>query len=261
MVSLEHDVVRRWNHEHRSIREFMIEIPNPDNWDMVVFDVDGTLLDRDGFHDDLVELARKVDREVMPVSLASGRTLPNVTPILQSIGASGFIVAENGGMVWDSLEGHEILALSDGSRAKEAADWLATKIEGLDPSGIESNRWRETEWCLSETENFELMEKLIADSQWSDLEVVSTGFAVHIASPGLNKSNGLRMALKQRGVDPSRVIACGDAPNDLPMFDLVGYSVAVSDKFPEVASSADCVTEERGKAGSVELLRSLLQWN
>ena len=236
----------------------MIEIPDPSNWDMIVFDVDGTLLDRDGFHEDLVDLARRVDRELMPVSLASGRTLPNVTPIIQAIGASGFIVAENGGMVWDSSEGHEILALSDGKRAREAAEWLATKINGLDPRGIESNRWRETEWCLSETDYFDLMRELIADSEWADLEVVSTGFAVHISSPGLNKSNGLRVALEQRGLDPSRVIACGDAPNDLPMFDLVGFSVAVNDQFPEVSEAADIITESRGKGGSVELLRALL---
>jgi len=106
----------------------MIEIPDPGNWDMIVFDVDGTLLDREGFHEDLVKLSRRVDREIMPVSLASGRTLPNVTPIMQAIGASGFIVAENGGMVWDSGEGHEILSLSDGSRAKQAAEWLAMKF-------------------------------------------------------------------------------------------------------------------------------------
>ena len=225
---------------------------------MVVFDVDGTLLDREGFHDDLVSLARRVDREVMTVSLASGRTLPNVTPIRQSIGASGFIVAENGGMVWDSGEGHEIVALSDGSRAKEAAEWLATKIDGLDPKGIESNRWRETEWCLKETEFYQEMSLLIEDSQWSDLEVVPTGFAVHIAKPGLNKANGLKLALERRGIDPSRVIACGDAPNDIPMFDLVGLSVAVNDEFPGVVSSADCITDSRGKEGSVELLRALL---
>ena len=64
----------------------MIKIPDPGNWDMIVFDVDGTLLDREGFHEDLVKLARRVDREIMPVSLASGRTLPNVTPIMQAIG-------------------------------------------------------------------------------------------------------------------------------------------------------------------------------
>ncbi len=225
---------------------------------MVVFDVDGTLLDRDGFHEELVTLARRVDRDVMPVSLASGRTLPNVTPIMQAIGCSGFIVAENGGMVWDSIEGHEIRSLSDGSRAKDAAEWLATKIEGLDPRGIESNRWRETEWCLSETDSFDLMKTLIADSEWSDLEVVSTGFAVHIASPGLNKALGLSIALQQRGIDPQRVIACGDAPNDLPMFDLVGFSVAVSDIYQDVVSSADTITEQKGKSGSIELLKALL---
>ena len=236
----------------------MVDVPNLGEWDMVVFDVDGTLLDREGFHDELVSLARRVDREVMPVSLASGRTLPNVTPIMQAIGTSGFIVAENGGMVWDSIRGHEIRSLSDGSRAREAAEWLATKIEGLDPSGIESNRWRETEWCLSETDSFELMKSLIADSEWSDLEVVSTGFAVHIARPGLNKYIGLSIALEQRGIAPKRVIACGDAPNDLPMFDLVGFSVAVSDHYPEVVSSADTITEQRGKSGSIELLKALL---
>ena len=225
---------------------------------MVVFDVDGTLLDRDGFHEELVTLARRVDRDVMPVSLASGRTLPNVTPIMQAIGCSGFIVAENGGMVWDSIEGHEIRSLSDGSRAKDAAEWLATKIEGLDPRGIESNRWRETEWCLSETDSFDLMKTLIADSEWSDLEVVSTGFAVHIASPGFNKALGLSIALQQRGIDPKRVIACGDAPNDLPMFDLVGFSVAVSDIYQDVVSSADTITEQKGKSGSIELLKALL---
>ena len=102
------------------------------------------------------------------------------------------------------------------------------------------------------------MKSLIADSEWSDLEVVSTGFAVHIASPGLNKSLGLSIALEQRGIDPKRVIACGDAPNDLPMFDLVGFSVAVSDHYPEVVSSADTITEQRGKSGSIELLKALL---
>ena len=82
----------------------MVDVPNLGEWDMVVFDVDGTLLDRDGFHDELVSLAKRVDRDVMPVSLASGRTLPNVTPIMQAIGTSGFIVAENGGMVYTDLE-------------------------------------------------------------------------------------------------------------------------------------------------------------
>ncbi len=237
----------------------MVELPQGSDWDMIIFDVDGTLLDIEGYHPELVALVRKVDSEVMPVSLASGRTLPNVTPIKQSLGVSGFIVAENGGMVWDSDEGHEILALADGSRSKEAAQWLATQIEGLDPRGIESNRWRETEWCLKETQSYEQIRDILAGSEWSDLEVITTGFAVHIVKPGLDKGGGLRLALEQRGVDPARVIACGDAPNDIAMFDLVGFSVAVNDAYPNVVEAADCVAESSGKEGAIELLKALLE--
>ncbi|MEE2624733.1 MAG: HAD hydrolase family protein [Candidatus Thermoplasmatota archaeon] len=237
----------------------MVKLPESGDWDMVVFDVDGTLLDIEGYHVDLVSLARSVDSEVMTVSLASGRTLPNVTPIRQSLGVSGFVIAENGGMIWDSDEGHDIVALADGARAKEAAEWLSTQIDGLDPRGIESNRWRETEWCLKETHAYEQIETLLNESEWSDLEVITTGFAVHIAKPGLNKANGLLLALEQRGIDPQRVIACGDAPNDIPMFDVVGFSVAVNDAYPGVVEAANCVTDNPGKDGSVELLRELLR--
>ncbi len=239
----------------------MVNLPEKSDWDMIVFDVDGTLLDFDGFHNELVELSRRLDRQVMPVSLASGRTLPNVTPIRQSLGASGFIVAENGGMVWDSGEGFAIQSLADGSRARQAAEWLATKIEDLDPRGIESNRWRETEWCLKETDSHESIRDLLAESEWSDLNVETTGFAVHISKPGLTKASGLKIALEQRGIDPKRVIACGDAPNDIPMFTMVGLSVSVSDEFPEVLHAADLVTEAKGKYGAIELIKSLLDRN
>ena len=237
----------------------MVELPEGVDWDMIVFDVDGTLLDVEGYHPELVALIRKVDSEVMPVSLASGRTLPNVTPIKQSLGISGFIVAENGGMVWDGDEGHEIVAMADGTRAREAAQWLATQIEGLDSRGIESNRWRETEWCLKETHSHEQIRDLLADSEWGDLEVITTGFAVHIAKFGLDKASGLRLALEQRGINPERVIACGDAPNDIAMFNLVGFSVAVNDSYPNVVEAADRVSDSNGKQGAIELLKALLE--
>ena len=240
------------------IRSDMVELPDIREFDMLVFDVDGTLLDFEGFHDELVYLARKVDSEIMTISLASGRTLPNVTPIKQSLGISGFIVAENGGIIWDSDLGRDIISLSNGMRAKEAAKWLSTKIDGLDPSGIESNLWRTTEWCLKETQHWEEMRDILSDSEWNDLDVVSTGFAVHIADPIINKRKGLEVALKQRNISPRRIIACGDANNDVPMFNLAGLAVAVSDESEEVINSADIITNKRGKNGAVELLKAIL---
>tara|TARA_Y100001936_G_C16051063_1_gene657835 strand:+ start:1247 stop:1972 length:726 start_codon:yes stop_codon:yes gene_type:complete len=237
----------------------MVELPEDCGWDMIVLDIDGTLLDRQGIIPEMIYLVRELERKGMVVSLASGRTLPNITPIHQSLGISGFIVGENGGMVWDSGKGHPIKALADGSRPKEAAQWLGTQIEGLNPEGIESNRWRETEWCLTEVQDWEEVRDAIASSEWSDISVVPTGFAVHLTIPGHDKASGLRVAFEQRGIDPSRVIACGDAPNDIPMFDLVGFSVSVSRNYPEVVQAADLVTDAHGKEGSLELLKALCE--
>ena len=237
----------------------MVELPEDCGWDMIVLDIDGTLLDRQGIIPEMIYLVRELERKGMVVSLASGRTLPNITPIHQSLGISGFIVGENGGMVWDSGNGHPIKALADGSRPKEAAQWLGTQIEGLNPEGIESNRWRETEWCLTEVQDWEEVRDAIASSEWSDISVVPTGFAVHLTIPGHDKASGLRVAFEQRGIDPARVIACGDAPNDIPMFDLVGFSVSVSRNYPEVVQAADLVTDAHGKEGSLELLKALCE--
>ena len=233
-------------------------LPEEFDIDMVVFDVDGTLMDSSGFHPDLIPLIRQLE-ERLTVSLASGRSLPNVTPIRQALGLSGFIVAENGGVVWDSSEGHEIRVLADGDRPKQAAQWLATRIEGFDVRGIESNRWRETEWCMLESGQEHLMRELLSGTEWSDLLVVSTGFAIHITCPGIDKEAGLRVALEQRGVDPSRVLSCGDALNDVPMFEYCGYSVAVNSSLSEVVEAVDCLTESHGLAGTVELIEALLE--
>jgi len=233
-------------------------LPDDLDIDMVVFDVDGTLLDFRGFHPELIPLVRQLEELGIIVSLASGRTLPNITPIRQALGVSGFIVAENGGVVWDSSEGHEIRVLADGSRPKRAAQWLATQIDGFDVKGIESNRWRETEWCMYETGMEHQMRALLSKTEWSDLLVVSTGFAIHITCPGIDKEAGLRMALEQRGMEASRVLSCGDALNDIPMFEYCGYSVAVNSSLNEVVEAADYLTQSDGLEGTIELLRTLL---
>ena len=236
----------------------MNEFPRDRKWEMVVFDIDGTLMDFEGFDPKMIPLIRRLEDIGLIVSLASGRTLPNITPIMQSLALSGFIVAENGGIIWDSVEGHEIRVLADGSRSEKAAKWLATKIDGFDEKGIESNRWRETEWCLGPNENYEKMCELLNDSEWADLLVVKTGFAIHIISSLIDKSVGLKIALEQRGINPLNVIACGDGPNDIPMFDTVGWSVAIDSKFQEVVDASDYKTERNGKSGTIEFIEELI---
>ncbi|MEE3276914.1 MAG: HAD hydrolase family protein, partial [Candidatus Thermoplasmatota archaeon] len=112
--------------------------------------------------------------------------------------------------------------------------------------------------CLFENGNEDLIRELLAGSEWSDLIVVPTGFAVHITAPGIDKAGGLRVAFEQRGVDPERVLVCGDAPNDISMFELCGFSVAVNDEREDVVDAADCLTAARGIEGSLEFLKAVV---
>ena len=236
-----------------------IKIPNLTDIDMIVFDVDGTLMDRSGMPEGLIGLVKQIERRGVSVSLASGRTLPNLTPVHQALGLSGFIVAENGGILWDGPQQRGIETMADGERCRDAIDWLAGKMQEIDPEGIESNRWRETEWCVSGPYDVNRMRTLLAESEWSDLRVVGTGFAIHVTERGVNKRSALEIQLSRRGIDPSRVLSCGDALNDVPMFNLTGYSVAVDGAIDEVRNAADSVTQKKGPLGVIEMLELLLR--
>ena len=44
------------------------------------------------------------------------------------------------------------------------------------------------------------------------------------------------------GISPDEVLAVGDAPNDIPMFQLVGHSVAVGGCFDSLAAVAKIIS-------------------
>ena len=64
-----------------------------------------------------------------------------------------------------------------------------------------------------------------------------------------SKARGIKDVCQYYGVDANECMAFGDGMNDLEMFDLVGYAVAMGDAKQELIARADFVTgtiEERG---------------
>ena len=64
-----------------------------------------------------------------------------------------------------------------------------------------------------------------------------------------SKARGIKDVCQYYGVDARECMAFGDGMNDLEMFDLVGYAVAMGDAQPALIERADFVTgtiEERG---------------
>jgi Cof subfamily protein (haloacid dehalogenase superfamily) len=65
---------------------------------------------------------------------------------------------------------------------------------------------------------------------------------VEIGPAGIDKASGVLQALREVGVPAEDAVAFGDMPIDIPMFTVVGTSVAMADAPPEVRAAATTVT-------------------
>ena len=81
-------------------------------------------------------------------------------------------------------------------------------------------------------EDLETITELINNSQWSHLSVVRTGFAIHLMEPQLSGGSGLKIILDKMGLTLEDLLCVGDAPNDLSMFEIAHWSVAVEERLP-----------------------------
>ena len=215
----------------------------PQGWipKAIAVDIDGTLTDSNKeIYLEAIEALRRLEAAGIPIILATGNVRAITYGLWRFIGATGPMVCENGGVVWHP-DWDEPIVRADGSRARKAGQMLEDKL-GIDSRGITTNAWRESEWCLFPDENLEDVAELISKSEFSDLSVVKTGFAIHLMEPHLSKGEGLSIALEKMNLDPSEILAVGDAPNDISMFKLVGHSVAVGGCFEELAAVSKVIS-------------------
>ena len=215
----------------------------PEGWKpkAVAVDIDGTITDSNKkIHLGAIAALRRLEEAGIPVILATGNVRGITYGLWRFIGASGPMVCENGGVVWHPEWGEPIVR-ADGGRAKMAAEMVGKKL-GLDSQGITTNAWRESEWCLFPDEDLNAINEIISNSEYSDLSVIRTGFAIHLMEPHLSKGEGLAVALAKIGLDASEILAVGDAPNDISMFEYVGHTVAVGGSFEELAAIADVLS-------------------
>ena len=216
----------------------------PEDWvpSVVAVDIDGTLTDeRKRLNLDAVEALRALEDHGIPVVLATGNVRPVTYGLWRFLGLTAPFCCENGGVLWSPTDTEPVLRATK-DEAQAAAQWLSERLPGLNPNGIASNRWRESEWCLHPGEDLEAIRSSLSDSSWSNLSVIRTGFAIHLMDPVLSKGAGLQALAQRHGWSLDGLLAVGDAPNDLSMFEVARWSVAVGGAFPEVAAAASVVS-------------------
>lgn len=212
----------------------------PKDWypKFVAVDIDGTLTDdKKQLNTRALDALRKLEDAGIPVILATGNVRAITYGLWRFLKLTGPICCENGGVLWHPTFTEPIFQ-ADGAEAKRAAEWLST-VMTINAKGIESNQWRESEWCLEPNEDLEQIRINLSGSEWSHLSALRTGFAIHLMEPHLSKGSGLEIILDRMGWSKEDMLCVGDAPNDLSMFEIAHWSVAVKGAFDSVSDAAD----------------------
>jgi YrbI family 3-deoxy-D-manno-octulosonate 8-phosphate phosphatase len=76
-----------------------------------------------------------------------------------------------------------------------------------------------------------------------------------------NKGRAMREVLEQKNLKAENVIYLGNDLNDLPCFEIAGWSVAVADAYPDVIRAADFVLTKTGGHGAIRELCEIILKN
>ncbi|MFZ2150235.1 MAG: HAD family hydrolase [Minisyncoccia bacterium] len=84
-------------------------------------------------------------------------------------------------------------------------------------------------------------------------------FDIHVTHKEATKRHSMEMLLDLLKVHKDEVIAAGDSNNDLPLFELAGYKIAMGNGSDELKSKADIIAPTVGEDGLAVILEKLLE--
>jgi phosphoglycolate phosphatase (TIGR01487 family) len=214
----------------------------------VAIDIDGTLTHRNRSIDCRAVACLRTLK--IPIVLATGNVLCFARAAAKLIGTGGQIIAENGGVISLEYDGKEYYD-GDIEACERAFDALNAHfdVEKIDPN------YRKTEIALRRNFDSADAEHIVGH----DIEVVDSGYAIHLKSRSVDKGTGLRRISDLMGIDAGDFAAIGDSRNDIQMFAAAGFSIAVGNAHPSLMEVSDLTTFGEYGAGVVEAIEYLVQ--
>ncbi len=237
---------------------------------LLLLDLDGTLLGRNGRISPRVASAVQQASERLLVSIATGREITDVLRFASQLGLTAPQICDNGALILDPATGEVLFTwpLRDGTSSTVlerlhslGMDYIATHPGGAvrPPGGREvAGLVRISALDLSEDGADRLVDDF-ADN--TALEVVKAHlpynglWAVDFTRAGVHKGAAAAWIQERAGVAVAQTIAAGDSYNDLPLFRASGLRIAMADAPRELQDLADFVApsvDEDGLAVAIE---------
>lgn len=209
-------------------------------------DLDGTLTDSGSIGRAMWEQLRRAKAAGWRLALVTGRTLDTFStdgPFAEVFDA---IVAEDGAVIY--FPRRDIVTMPFG---RVGAD-LVARLERL---GVPLEHGMAI--VATRVPHDQAVHDALRQSAGGASVEYNRG-AVMVLPTGATKGTGLQYALRELGISPRNVIACGDAENDRSLFEQVEFAVAVANATPELKERADLVLDQPAHRGVSALIDQLL---
>lgn len=210
-------------------------------------DFDGTLAADGVVSDAAIAALEQVRRSGRKLLLVTGRELGDLGRVFARFDLFDRIVAENGALIYRPATG-ETVTLAE---PPPAAFVAFLERRGVTPLAI----GRVVVATVAPYDH-DVLEAIHALGL--ELQIIFNKGSVMVLPPGVNKASGLRAALRELALDPSDVVAIGDAENDHAFLGACGRGVAVANALPMLKAEADWITGGARCEGVVELAERLV---
>ncbi len=273
----------------------------PTPFDLVILDLDGTIIDLyspGGVAQEVLETIQLVQAAGVLVTIGTGRTLAYICSHLSHLGVTTPVVSAMGAVIGDPVSGKvleknevshksahwvaqwsterqlvcgfyfcdeqgrfRIVQNFDGSKSQEFYDHVITtpRQVGVDLAttlvGTEANAPIKF-LLVNDLNEGEDIAPHLRSMIGGDTTIVRTHpMLVEGTALGVDKGYGLRHLCKLLGIDIRRVLAIGDADNDIPMLEAAGTAVAMGNATPGVLAVADWVAPNVDQHGAAVAMR------
>lgn len=263
----------------------------------IFIDIDGTLRNsKRQLTDKTREIVKKVTEKGILVILCSGRPRKHAENVSRQANASKYIITSNGSGIYD-YEDNKTISINCMDKQEcielyKIAESISAKIMMNGESGRVVNRITDfdgTEKQLDQTieeyvENNNIEQCVITDRDFQKIKKIKPlieklkkveiknqhksltdettpkegNIYYDIADIQSNKGNAIIKLCKLLNIDLKDTVAIGDEYNDLSMFQIVGYSVAMGNANEKIKAQVNEVTLSNDEDGVAVFLEKLL---
>ncbi len=216
-------------------------------------DVDGTITDATRRIDTgAIECIRSLSDDGIEVVLASGNTACFMDALCKMTGTKGTFIAENGGVYRIGYTG-TLHITGDQGVCRTALEIVQAHYR---KNGIElelyNPTYRYADLAFARTVPVEEVQQILAGQP---VQVIDTGYAIHLQSEGISKGTALIALARDMGFSPKDFFAIGDGVNDIQMLQWAGRGVTIANAHPATKTVASDVMEEGFGKGFVQAVK------